>query len=367
MTCLAIYFDITEVIGIVAVTQSLLLAIFLVTHSKGNKQSNKILAFLLIIYAICIPSSLIISKPISINLIIIAYICYQSSLLIGPFIFFYFSSVFDRDFHLTRKSLIHFLPFIIISLYLTGIFYISDDLQINTIFSERNIGIIFLVQSLIYLILSFNKLITYRKTLKPFYDKIQKPVSSWLKLLLTAFIVIWLININMFIVFDIYERFTLLPLLNIVNYLVLFIILNAIVFFSLKHSAIFTSFKKYENSTLSVAEKQENAQKLISYMEDEKLYLNPLLTLSHLSRKLLINRGHLSQIINETFHQHFNEFVNSYRIRESKRIMKDPAGCKMNILEIAYKVGYNSKSAFNRAFRKHAGITPKEYRNNNHG
>ncbi len=358
-------FNIAEVIGIVAITQSLLLAVFLMTHKKGDKRSNNILAFLLFIYAICISSSLVISKPVSINLIIVAYICYQSTLLIGPFIYFYFGSVFDREFHFGLKSLIHFVPFIIISIYLVGVFYILDELPSKTVFSERNIGIIFLVQSFIYLFLSYNKLKLHRNT-KPVYYMIQRPFSNWLKLLLTAFITIWLININMFIVFDLYEKFTLLPILNIVNYFVLFIILNSIVFFSLKNSAIFTSVKKYENSSLSMFEKQDNAQKHISYMENEKLYLNPLLTLSHLSKKLLINRGHLSQIINETFHQHFNDFVNSYRIQESKRIMKDPANRKMNILEIAYKVGYNSKSAFNRAFRKHAGVTPKEYRNNNH-
>lgn len=355
-------FDLAEVIGIIAITQSLLLALFLITHNKGNKQSNKILAILLFIYAIYIPSSLITQKHISISYIIIAYICSQCSLLIGPFIYFYFISIINKNFHLSRKSIIHFVPFAIISGYLIYSFYVLHTSPNIWIFSERNVGIIFLLQSFVYLTLSYKKLKLYRNINKPVDDKIQKPIANWLKLLLIVFITVWIINTHMFVILDLWEQLSLLPILIIVSYFVIFIILNLIVFFSLKNSAIFTVIGKYKNSSLSILDKQDIKKKLLLFMENEKLYLNPLLTLSHLSKKLLINRGHLSQIINEAFHQHYNDFINSYRIQESMQIMKDPSNNKMNMLEIAYKVGFNSKSVFNRAFRKHTGQAPMEFR-----
>ena len=120
-------FNLVEVIAIIAITQSLLLAFFLVTLKKGSGQSNKILAILLFIFVIYIASSLVISKPVSIKYIIIAYICSQLSLLIGPFIYFYFNSIFDKSFHFRLQYIIHFVPFAVISIYLLIIFYILDN------------------------------------------------------------------------------------------------------------------------------------------------------------------------------------------------------------------------------------------------
>ncbi len=56
-------------------------------------------------------------------------------------------------------------------------------------------------------------------------------------------------------------------------------------------------------------------------MNQEKLYLNPSLTLAEIALKLDIHPIYVSQIINETFHQNFREFLNTYRIEESKRIV----------------------------------------------
>ena len=51
-------------------------------------------------------------------------------------------------------------------------------------------------------------------------------------------------------------------------------------------------------------------------------------------------------------------------IEEAKAILKTDLGKKLTIEEIAERVGYNSKSAFNTAFKKHTGMTPTEYKRN---
>ncbi|MNY70445.1 Melibiose operon regulatory protein [compost metagenome] len=70
----------------------------------------------------------------------------------------------------------------------------------------------------------------------------------------------------------------------------------------------------------------------------------------------------LSVLINHQLGQHFYDFVNTYRIENAKEILKDSSKSKVTILEILYEVGFNSKSSFNSAFRKHTGNTPTEYR-----
>ncbi len=95
-------------------------------------------------------------------------------------------------------------------------------------------------------------------------------------------------------------------------------------------------------------------------MENEKLYLNPDLTLPGLSEILNIPRTRLSIILNEYKKNNFYDFLSTYRIREAKKLMNSGAHIG-NILQIAYDSGFNSKSTFYKAFKKITGMTPTEY------
>jgi len=71
---------------------------------------------------------------------------------------------------------------------------------------------------------------------------------------------------------------------------------------------------------------------------------------------------HVSQVINEKLNQSFFELLASYRVEEAKVILKSDLGKKLTIEEVAEQVGYNSKSAFNTAFKKFTSHTPSAYR-----
>ena len=71
---------------------------------------------------------------------------------------------------------------------------------------------------------------------------------------------------------------------------------------------------------------------------------------------------YLSQIINDSLQKNFFDFINFYRIEESKNYLSDSKYKKLNILEVLYEVGFNSKSTFNKVFKEHTGLTPTEYR-----
>jgi len=70
----------------------------------------------------------------------------------------------------------------------------------------------------------------------------------------------------------------------------------------------------------------------------------------------------LSQVLNITAKQNFYEFINNYRIQESKRLLTSSTENNKTILEILYKCGFNSKSVFNSAFRKYTNMTPSEFK-----
>ena len=100
---------------------------------------------------------------------------------------------------------------------------------------------------------------------------------------------------------------------------------------------------------------------LSSYMQQHKPYTNPGLTIHELAAGLKLPPHVLSKVINEGFGKNFFDFVNAYRVEEFKLLMSEPQARQYTLLALALEVGFNSKSSFNRAFKKQTDQTPREY------
>ncbi len=97
-------------------------------------------------------------------------------------------------------------------------------------------------------------------------------------------------------------------------------------------------------------------------MNGRRVYRDDSLSLGSLSAMLEITPHALSWVLNNTLGTNFNSFVNRFRVDEAKRLLDESDS--MNVLEISFSVGFNSKSAFNEAFRQFAGTSPRNYRKN---
>lgn len=126
--------------------------------------------------------------------------------------------------------------------------------------------------------------------------------------------------------------------------------------------AVIKERKKHEKLYLTTEMIEEYMQKLLSYMKREKPYLESDLNLNKLSNGLGIPRYQLSYIINSKLNQTFFEFLSHYRIKEAMIKLADPHEEDTSILDIAYAVGFNSKSSFNTAFKKQTQLTPLKYK-----
>lgn len=122
--------------------------------------------------------------------------------------------------------------------------------------------------------------------------------------------------------------------------------------------------EKYRTSALLPETVQHVLPRLNKLLDQEKIYLDPELTLKKLAAQLNVHYNHLSQIINEHLGKSFNDYINSYRIEEAKRKLQDPEEARKTVLEIAYDTGFYSKSVFNTAFKKFTGMTPTQYKKN---
>jgi AraC-like DNA-binding protein len=133
----------------------------------------------------------------------------------------------------------------------------------------------------------------------------------------------------------------------------------------LQHSKLLNislSKSKYQNSALDIELKESIKERILKYMEHESPYTNNLFSLSLLAKNISSSSNNVSQVLNELFNQSFYDFVNTYRISKAKKILNDPNFNNINIEEIGFKVGYNSKTTFYKAFKKQTGITPLQYK-----
>lgn len=121
--------------------------------------------------------------------------------------------------------------------------------------------------------------------------------------------------------------------------------------------------QKYERTSISDLNLEDLKNKLEILMREKKIYQDDQLYIDDIAGELLINKNQLSRILNESYNKNFYQFINYYRILEAKELLiTDP---KKNILDIAYEVGFKSKSAFYKNFFELTQLTPQEYRKNN--
>lgn len=114
-------------------------------------------------------------------------------------------------------------------------------------------------------------------------------------------------------------------------------------------------------SSMDEVEMNGIKEKLEQTMQAEQPYTNPGLSLNQLAELVGTSPHSLSKVINEGYQMNFNDFVNSYRIQEFKRLAQQEKYKNYTLVAIAFMVGFNSKSAFNRSFKKLEKCTPGEF------
>ena len=104
------------------------------------------------------------------------------------------------------------------------------------------------------------------------------------------------------------------------------------------------------------------AERLVQVLETERAYLESDLSLAQLSERIGAPAYLVSEAISRHYQASFFDTVNRLRVEEVKRRLTDPAHAHLSILGVAMDCGFNTKSSFNAAFKKHTGRTPSEFR-----
>jgi AraC-like DNA-binding protein len=225
-----------------------------------------------------------------------------------------------------------------------------------------------IVSALTYHILTLLQFRNHRRNILnnlSYYD--EKVNLNWLRNIIIGMTAIWLVVIiSLTKVFNTEDD-------NII-YITVTLFVIAIGYFGVKQGNIFTSppvipqksvgpkqEKRYQKSGLKESSADKLEKKLKELMDNEKLYLDENFSLPKLAEIMDASQNHLSQLINERFKQNFYDFVNAYRVEEFKRLAQDPKKKHLTLLSLAFDAGFNSKSSFNKYFKKMTGQTPSAY------
>ena len=314
---------------------------------------------------------------------IMFYVPFQQLLLIGPVIYFYTQSLLNKSFKISKKDLCHFLPALAYLGY-TLIVFVTDQLVLHQYYfyaDGRDMDldpwyqVAGLVSMLVYLYLSLRYYAVYKKIAFEVVSFADSILFNWIQRYLLALLLISLLRVLFFILNPEWDEFGS-KFWYYLCFSILFYYITISGYANSVQSAIpMEAALSHQETSLQVLEKgnKEPAElvnlpewkhKIVQTMQSDRLFENPNLTLTDVAEKLKTPPKQVSQIVNQGFQLNFNDFVNQYRTEAILEKFQHGEHRQKTLLALALECGFNSKSTFNRAFKKSTGLSPQDYLKN---
>jgi AraC-like DNA-binding protein len=436
-------FNLMPVLLLFGAAQGVFLALVLARMKRGHRTANRFLAGILFIFSIDLVGAFLSVTYAFTRFPGLIGINWPLLFLYGPLLYFYVKSLTVPQWRIDRLKLsAHFIPTILMYIYLIPVFLLDPETKAQAWFAENShlknytnlvdpILYVAIIQIAGYLVLSLRLLGFHSRNIRQNFSSLEDISLSWLRGLIFGFFFL----LCMFTFSAVFSQFYGVYkqaeyLLNFMIALCIYIMaykgitqpdifgplekacvpgpecpalpndggskataaiieapgpriaVSAPESLPLPESAISNDrgedradappdtlppdetglTEKYKRSALTEEQTDKILARLINVMEKEKPFLEMGLTLPTLSNMLDVSPHHLSQVINGRLKKSFFDLVNEYRVQEAKRALVSPESRQFNILGIAMDVGFNSKSAFYTAFKKHTGMTPSRFK-----
>ena len=360
-------FDAWSMLFLVAAMQGLFIALVLYRWSRGDRQANRLLAVVMLLFAVTMIEYVLYWTHCLERFPHMAELSSQFPFLLGPLMWLYLRTIYTGN-KIKFPDWFHFVPFFVAMLLLMP-WYILDAAGKQAIFKGEArfpleaSTVNLLIYSRILHILGYaawNAVFIARQprvgittawawTLNGFY-------TGYLVAYTSYFVLYWTRLLNPQWDYQVSAAMTA------------FIYLIA--YSGYVQPAVFEGYRwtepgapvKYRNSGLTPEASRSLLQNLNLLMEQEKIYHDPDISLEKLALALKASKHHVSQVINEHKGTSFFEYVNQLRVEEARQLLAETSRSDMHVIEVAYAVGFNNKASFNAAFKRATGMTPTEYR-----
>jgi AraC-like DNA-binding protein len=373
------HIDLVALFIFLGIGQGLYVSAILLFKKKNRNKANFYLSLFLLVLALLLIDIFLSYTRLILKAIFLFDFSGSLIFMVGPLLYLYFRHLMVTN---GTKSLPHFIIFIFYFIY--SLFYLSQSADVkyniyvfwydlhlppagtlDPIWDPLHIKQYYITAAIlhfsVYFILTLVAVIKYFQSNKYSFFACESNQVRWLRDFLLMFFVSILVTAVL--------KYT--GTLSTTNYMVAAFLTIFIYFISFRFAfnpdiininPLDSSLgKKYNKSALSDEMKQELLLRIKKVMEEEKIFRDNLLSLTRLSSKICASSNHISQVINECLDQSFYEMLANYRIKEATELLSEHTNYTID--EIANLVGYNSRAAFNNAFKKITGKTPSEYGN----
>lgn len=352
-----------HIIGIII---SFFLSILLFTK-KGKSKADLVLAFWLVLISFHLSAYYLLVTGKFIEFPYLLGIEIAFPFVHGPFLYLYTSFLTGKKIT-NLKFGFHFIPTFLVYLVLSKFFllpvaekilvYENQGAGYTTLLKVIHLAVI--PSGVVYIILSLFLLKGHRKNISDQLSSVEKINLSWLRKPMIGMAVIWL---------------SVLFGNDVTTFMCVDLFILYIGYFGIKQVGIFTNKMgpqlpqneeitipvKYQKSAIGEVLLSEIHFELSKLMDQKKLFKDPELSLDVLAKQLDVHANSLSQVINTLENKNFYDYINELRINEFKTIVVLPENQNFTLLSLAYEVGFNSKTSFNRNFKKITGLSPTAY------
>ena len=366
---------------ILTAIQGIILIFIINSYKNNNRWANRTLSVLIFLISFALIARVLITdRNIYTDYPKLSMMTDVVYFLYAPLFLIYIKRLLNKSRSSDSKNWLHFIPFGIQCIIYTSYFLESPHSFIEKdLFQSYDSPIYFSYDILVVVALLFNIWYWFkiRFIINTYFKNIEQTYSTDQNIrYLNNIMVVMAVNLLMWSAILIISGFGLLKgynLQDITNVLidVIWVVFSCIVYllgyFAIKQPEIFKinpeEKAEVEKPHLNEVEIEHLKTELNRVMESEQAYLNPALNLPELAEKMDSNVHVLSRAINEGFQKNFRDFVNHYRVMDFIDRAQQDSYKNQTFLAIALDVGFNSKSSFNRSFKKATGKSPRDYFN----
>lgn len=343
------------------------IGIMLLINKSKDKKATVLISVFVLIHSLFIFHIFLHSTNLKFRVPHILYMSSIFSFLYGPLLYFYFKRIIQK-YTFKKQDILHLVPTFIIIIIMFPIFLFTREEKLHIMFEVGSFNkgpyLYGIVTTKILSLLIYGALIVHLYFKNNQFKDYAPEARKWLTILVT-------LSSIYVIAYTVYGLTIsdFIPRLNLVYYFQIVVMATMVLYIgyaSFRSPKLFagnfsSNNDKYLKSGLTPSYSLELKEALIQLFEKDKIYLQNKVSLDQVSELLGTTRHNTSQVINEHFGLNFFEFINKYRIADAAAILEKEEN--INIIDVAYEVGFNNKVTFNKSFKKFLMQTPSQYLN----